>query len=213
MSLTERFDQQLYSTAPPPIIPKMTYEEFLAWTDDTFAEWVDGEVIFMGPASIRHQDIAGFLTSLLRLFVEKHRLGRVFPAPVQMKTGPRLPGREPDISFVARENFYRLRDTHINGPADLTVEIISPESRSRDREQKYKEYQIGGVLEYWLIDPEIQQAEFHQLGEDGLYHLGPLEQGQVYRSLVLTGLWMDVEWLWQDPLPSELDILEEWGVI
>ncbi|MFQ6102134.1 MAG: Uma2 family endonuclease [Anaerolineae bacterium] len=55
----------------PPQQHEMTYEEFLAWADeDTLAEWVDGEVVMYGPASARHQDISGFLQSVLRSFVE-----------------------------------------------------------------------------------------------------------------------------------------------
>jgi Uma2 family endonuclease len=50
---------------------KMTYEAFLAWTDeDIWAEWVNGEVIILTPASNRHQDLATFLAALLRFFVE-----------------------------------------------------------------------------------------------------------------------------------------------
>ncbi|MBF0495265.1 MAG: Uma2 family endonuclease [Deltaproteobacteria bacterium] len=213
MSLPERFDQQICSTVPLPIIPKMTYEEFLAWTDDTFAEWVDGEVTFMGPASFQHQDLAAFLTVLLRLYVNRKGLGKVCPAPFQMKTGPGLPGREPDIIFIAQNHLDQLKKNYLDGPADLAVEIISEDSKNRGRKQKLYEYQLGGVREYWLIDPEYQQAEFYQLGEDGLYHRAPLKQGQVYRSMVLNGVWIDVDWLWQDPLPSEINILEEWGVI
>jgi hypothetical protein len=34
---------------------KITYEEFLDWADeDTWAEWVDGEVIALSPASLLH---------------------------------------------------------------------------------------------------------------------------------------------------------------
>lgn len=41
---------------------KMTYEEFLAWCDeDTWAEWVDGEVVMVSPASLSHQDIGWWL--------------------------------------------------------------------------------------------------------------------------------------------------------
>ncbi len=41
---------------------KMTFEEFLEWCDeDTWAEWVDGEVQVVSPASDKHQDIADFL--------------------------------------------------------------------------------------------------------------------------------------------------------
>jgi Uma2 family endonuclease len=99
---------------------RMTYEEFLAQADeDTRAEWVDGEVITMSPASDRHQDLVRFLTSLLSFVVEAHDLGVIRPAPFQMKTGPELPGREPDLLFIARDHLDRLKENsvdHESGP-------------------------------------------------------------------------------------------------
>lgn len=62
--------EPLLSPANPP---RMSYEEFLAWADeDTYAEWVDGEVIMMSPESDRHQDLARFLTSVLGIYVETY---------------------------------------------------------------------------------------------------------------------------------------------
>jgi Uma2 family endonuclease len=159
---TVPFERSL--TSPPA---KMTYEEFLAWADeDTWAEWVDGEVMILMSASEEHQDLADFLTALLRLFTEAHQLGIVRSAPFQMKTGPDLPGREPDIIFVAREHLDRLKHTHLDGPADLVVEIVSPESRARDRGTKFYEYEQGGIREYWLLDPLRRQAEFYGRGAE-----------------------------------------------
>lgn len=192
----------------------MTYEEFLAWADeDTYAEWVNGEVMMLGPALFLHQDVGIFLTTLLRHFVETHRLGVVLPAPFQMKTGPDLPGRDPDIIFIAREHLDRLKNVFLDGPADLVVEIISPDSRARDRGDKFYEYEQGGVREYWLIDPLRKQAEFYQLGADGIYRLIPASDDGIYRSAVLNGLWLKVDWLWQQPLPPLLEVLREWGLV
>ncbi|MEW6207085.1 MAG: Uma2 family endonuclease, partial [Acidobacteriota bacterium] len=88
---------------------KISYEEFLAQSDeDIYAEWVDGEVILMSPASNKHQDVADFLTSLFRFWAETHKSGVVRSAPFQMKTGSTLPGREPDVLFIANENLDRL---------------------------------------------------------------------------------------------------------
>ena len=44
-----------------PSSPKgVSFEEFLAWGDeDTWAEWVDGEVIVLSPASESHQKVKG----------------------------------------------------------------------------------------------------------------------------------------------------------
>ncbi|QTA90792.1 Uma2 family endonuclease [Desulfonema magnum] len=92
-------------------------------------------------------------------FVEIHDSGVVCSAPFQMKTGRNLPGREPDILFVSRENTGRLKETFLDGPADIAAEIISPESRTRDKKEKFSEYEKGGVREYWLIDPDEEKAE------------------------------------------------------
>jgi hypothetical protein len=43
------------------------------------------------------------------------------------------PLRLPDLQFLANENLSRLRNSYIEGPADLVIEIISLESRDRDR--------------------------------------------------------------------------------
>lgn len=203
-------------TLPQPSSPpsKMTYEEFLEWADGMMrVEWVNGEVAFMSPVSYRHQYLADFLTSLFRFFVEFYRLGTVLSAPFQMKTGKDLPGREPDVMLVSNARFHQMRENYLDGPADLVVEVISQDSRARDRKQKYNEYEKGGVLEYWLIDPVRKWAEFYQLGADGRYHLMPIGDDGIYRSAVLPGLWLRVDWLWQETLPSLFDVLREWKLI
>ena len=187
---------------------KITYEEFLAWTDeDTLAEWVNGEVIVTSPASRRHQEMANFLNILLSFYVSVRNLGRVLLPPFQVKLGSDLPGREPDLLFVASGHLDRLQETHLDGPADLIVEIVSPESQQRDRGAKFYEYEAAGVSEYWLIDPQRRQAEFHQLGEDRVYRPAlPDAEGRCH-SVVLPGFWLRVDWLWQDPLPTPVETL------
>jgi len=187
---------------------RMTYEEFLAWADeDTLAEWVDGEVVTYTPASYRHQDLADFLVSVLRSFVEARGLGVVLSAPFQMKL--EKTGREPDLLFVAKAHLDRLKATHLEGPADLVVEIASPESMARDRGEKFVEYERGGVPEYWLIDPQAKRAEFYVRGEEGSYTL-VLQGGKgVYQSRMVPGFWLRVEWLWAEPLPSPVRVVAE----
>lgn len=191
----------------------LTYEEFLTLTEGEHAEWVDGEVLLLMPASQIHQNLADFLLTLLRFFVEHHGLGKVLSAPFQMKTGESLPGREPDALFVAKENLSRLRLNHLEGPADLVIEVVCPESRERDRGAKFYEYEAGGVKEYWLIDPQRKQAEFYQLNADGVYQLvSPNEQG-VYFSRVVPGLWIKVSWVWEETMPPLKTVLQAWQLI
>lgn len=190
----------------------VSYEAFLAALGETHAEWVDGRVIFMSPASDRHQDLVRFLTAVLSHFTEVYDLGVVRPAPFQMKLSPDGPGREPDVLFVAKANLGRLKKNRLEGPADLVVEIISPESRARDRGEKFYEYEAGGVREYWLIDPDRQQAEFYRPDERGIYQPVPLQEG-IFESQVLPGLRLEVAWLWAEPLPPLLSILKVWQLV
>jgi len=199
-------------TGSPPL--KMTYEAFLQWADEgTWAEWVDGEVILLSHASLLHQALASFLVKLVGSFVDFLDLGVVLGPPFQMKTGPDLPGREPDLIFVAHEHFDRLKDIYLDGPADLVVEVISPDIRSRDSRDKLHEYEEGGVPEYWMLDPYRKRAGFYQLGDDGVYHLVPPDENGIYESAVLKGLRLRVDWLWQEPLPRLPDVLRELGLI
>ena len=192
-------------------LKKMTYEEFLAWADeDTLAEWVDGEAAMYSPASTRHQETCLFLGQVIGLYVEHRGVGKVLLSPFQMKLER---GREPDLLFVAREHLERLKETYLEGPADLVVEIVSPESADRDRREKFTEYEQAGILEYWLIDPQAKQAEFYQLTTDGQYQPVLPDGEGIYRSGVLSGFWLRVEWLWQTPLPPVLGVVRELGLI
>ncbi|MFN4219137.1 MAG: Uma2 family endonuclease [Candidatus Bipolaricaulia bacterium] len=193
---------------------KMTYEEFLAWCDeDTWAEWVDGEVVMVSPASLPHQEIKRLLVAILQAYVEQRDLGEVLDAPFQMRLVELQRGREPDVLFIAKEHLDRLKETYLDGPADVVIEIVSPESGPRDRGEKYYEYEAAGVREYWLIDPDRQHAEFYLLNRQNRYELiSPDAQG-IYRSDVIAGFWLNVNWLWQRPLPRILTVLKELKLI
>jgi len=185
----------------------ISYEDFLALCDeDTLAEWVNGKIEWYSSASDVHQDLAGWLNSVLRIYVEANKLGIIRSAPFQMKTGPDLPGREPDIIFLRDENRDKLKKRYLDGPADLVIEIISEESLLRDRGEKFAEYEIGGVKEYWILDPETKRADFFILKE-GRYERRVEDTHGIYHSEIIEGLWLKVAWLWN--LPPVLDVLRE----
>ena len=193
---------------PPPA--PMTYEEFLEWADeDTYAEWVDGEVIMTSPASYPHQELVSFLHHVIHSFARLHQLGVVLQAPFQMKIG--RSGREPDLIFIAAARLEQLKRTFLEGPADLAVEIVSPESVERDRRTKFAEYQAAGVGEYWLLDPDHQQANFYVLNPSGVYDTRLPDAGGLYHSTVLPDFRLPVSRLWQEPLPDVEDVLLEVG--
>ncbi len=190
---------------------RMTYEEFLDWLDeDKHAEWVNGEIIMHSPVSYLHNNVGAFFIRILGFYVEEHDLGAVIYEPFLMKIGEEFPGRAPDVMFVKKENLHRIQRNVLNGPADLIIEIISPESRSQDRGEKFYEYETGGVSEYCLIDPDRQTVEYYRLDGKGHYQVVlPDTQGRIYSS-VLSGFYFTVGWLWQNPLPTLRAIMTEW---
>lgn len=198
-----------------PPAGKVTFEEFLEWCDDgTLAEWVDGEIELMAsPVSIGHQDIAGFLDQVLGLYVVSRGLGKTVLAPYVMKLASISRGREPDLIFVKHERLHLLTRLYLDGPADLAIEIVSPTSVKRDSKVKLAEYESAGIPEYWLIDPDHRTARFYELGDDGHYRQARIGTDSLYRSKAVTGFWLRVDWLWQEPLPNPLDVLRALKVI
>ena len=190
---------------------RMTWEEFLAWGDeDTRAEWVDGEVIILSPTSRKHQKQGHFLLRLICEFLDDNPIGEVFNDVFLMRLPERPSGRMPDILYVSNEHLDRLTETYVNGPADLAIEIVSPDSEHRDRTEKLAEYERAGVSEYWWVDEKRQAARFFQLGGDGQYQeVFPDEHG-VYRSAAITGLWLRLEWLWRTPKPTMREVRKAW---
>ena len=191
---------------------KMSFAEFLEWCDGTWAEWVDGEIVMASPASVQHQQIGGLLEKILGLFVEAHNLGVVLRAPFAMRMKELARSREPDLLFITQARIHLLQKNYLDGPADLAVEIVSPESIGRDRGEKFVEYERVGIREYWLLDPERRTAEFYELGADGRYHLALLDS-DLFRSQVVPGFWLRTGWLWQTPPPPALELLRELKVV
>jgi Uma2 family endonuclease len=194
---------------PPPPAP-VSWDDFLAWApDDWRVEWVDGEIIEMSPATDEHQRVAGFLYFVLWAFVAQHGLGEVFQPPFLMRLPARRTGREPDVLFVSAAHRDRITPTYIAGPADLVVEVISPESVRRDQRQKYDEYEAAGVPEYWIVDPRVKDARFFQLEADGRYHAAEIDASGIYTSRAVPGFRLQIDWLWRRPLPLPSEALAD----
>jgi Uma2 family endonuclease len=91
--------EQVYGQAHPG--RRMNAEEFLEWIQEkTRAEWVDGEVEMMAPASLEHDDLVGWVRMVVKLFVDHHDLGRVLGPEVLVNLASIRQKRLPDVMFV-----------------------------------------------------------------------------------------------------------------
>jgi Uma2 family endonuclease len=143
------------------------------------------------------------------MYVAKHHLGRLVPGDFMV----RLPERRrlPDLFFVAVEGKAQFTRTYLQGAPDLAVEIVSPDSESRDWRDKYLEYQKAGVNEYWVIDPASEHAEFYQLKREK-YALMTVTKG-IFRSHIVPGFWFKIAWLWANPAPNVYELAREIEII
>lgn len=120
--------------------------------------------------------------------------------------------------FVTEEEFYRdatvreerrhlLTRTRLEGPADFVIEIASDSDPRLDVREKLPRYREAGIEEIWLINP-FEQIILAEVKEPSGYASRRLTAGRL-TSRVVPGCWIDIGWLWRDPLPSTLVCLRE----
>lgn len=201
-------DFPILADSPAHLTPLMnrpyTFEEFLTVFDGYHAEWLpDGrvEVRTMGTSSF-HIELVQWLVKLLSVYFDFTKSGRVFSESFVQRLSPDLPAREPDVLVVLNEHSERIKPTYLDGAADIVIEVVSPESIERDYGTKFREYERGGVREYWLIDMERHIADVYALNENGFYHRRPLDELGRITSGVLPKLAISPELLWAEQKPD-----------
>jgi Uma2 family endonuclease len=197
-------------TVQPPFLlvkPFVTEEEFYRdATEDSNWEYLDGRLVMHSPASYRHEDLFGLLNMLLRGYLDERGgavvCGSRYPMRLDERWSP-----EPDLLVVRNEERYRLTRTRLEGPADFVIEIASDSDPRLDIREKLPRYREAGIEEIWLVNP-FEQIVLAEVKEASGYVSQRLEAGRL-TSRVVPGFWIDVGWLWRDPLPSTLACLRE----
>ena len=185
----------------------ISFEEYLRVFAHQHAEWKGGSVVAMSPISQQHDALVRVIENMLETCIALTG-GRVLSELMVMKLPALQRGREPDVMVLLPDSLARLQDTYVDGAADLVVEVVSPESTSRDRGEKFYEYEAGGVREYWLIDPLRRDALFYVRNADGWFeHHAPDADG-VYHSAILPRFRLRVALLWQEPPLNILQVTQ-----
>ncbi|MGA2582364.1 MAG: Uma2 family endonuclease [Tepidisphaeraceae bacterium] len=149
---------------------KMTARQFLELGEDppgVRLELVDGEVAVSPSPMPRHSFVDRELTIILGTYIKANNLGALF-GDVDTIFGE-YDVRRPDLIYFAKNRLHLIGEKAMEGPPDLCVEIISPSSRTIDRKKKFKQYEVGKVAHYWIVDPEAKTIEGYKLSR-GKYH-------------------------------------------
>lgn len=154
-------------------------------------ELSEGTLVVPDMPPTSHQYAVGEIFAMLRQFVRAHGLGFVALAPLRIRLWPGK-FREPDIVFLLREHEDRKGEEYWGVP-DLAVEVLSPRTEHfsgterTDRKDKFAEYALAGIREYWLVDVKEHAIEVYVLRGETYHLLGRWGRGEVARSAILSG--------------------------
>jgi Uma2 family endonuclease len=155
---------------------KMTARQFLQLGQDPPGirlELVDGEVKVSPSPEPGHSFVDKELSFMLMQHIKENELGILF-GDVDTVFGE-FDVRRPDLIYFAKNRLHLVGEKTMEGPPDLCVEIISPSSSITDRKQKFKQYEKGKVVHYWIVDPKAKTLEGYKLTA-GKYRL--ISQGK-----------------------------------
>jgi Uma2 family endonuclease len=185
------------------MIAGQTADDFERFAPESqFCEYFDGIVYMPSPVTDRHQEQAAFFVHLLDGFRCERGGGKVLMGPAVLRLSPEWKP-EPDV-------FVRPRpDAPSPQPlAALVIEILSPSTRSHDLGLKCRAYQAAGIPEIWVVDDREHCFHAVSRGASGEYVENVLSEGFLHSS-VIPGFWLDISWLWTDPLPNARRCLDQ----
>lgn len=146
------------------ILPHYTYEEYCQWEGRW--ELIEGIPYAMSPAPApRHQWISSNIKYELKDAIKKSGCGncKVYDfIDIKVAEDTIL---QPDALVVCNEIIKPFLDF----PAAIVVEILSPSTAMKDRNNKFYIYQAQKIPYYIIVDTDKNEVEIYQLSEEGKY--------------------------------------------
>jgi Uma2 family endonuclease len=166
--------------------------DYLELPDEPRCELILGRLYATPSLTFLHQAAACLL--VLRLHEVAGRTGgAVAIAPLDVTLADHSVV-QPDVIYVSASRLGIVGD-RIEGAPDLLVEVLSPETSRRDRNEKLKLYAESGVREYWIVDAVERQIEF-LVNDSGTFHVA-LPVDDSYRSAAVPEVEIDLGDLWR----------------
>ena len=139
---------------------RLTAEELFHHPDSKYLELIRGVPRVCEPPGGLHGQLAMRLGGRLDEHVNRLGLGTVLvEAGYVLRRAPDTV-RGPDISFLSIERMSpdRIPVQFIPGAPDLAVEILSPDDRWSEMEEKVADYLEAGARMVWLVDPRERRV-------------------------------------------------------
>ncbi|MFF9124277.1 Uma2 family endonuclease [Streptomyces sp. NPDC014889] len=166
-----------HSHWPVPPLDGYTVDDLFTLPDlPPHTELLDGSLVFVSPQRRFHFLVIDLLVNGLRSSLgPEFSVEREMTVVLDDRNGP-----EPDISAVRADAVTGLDQTSFRAEdVLLAVEVVSPDSESRDRTTKPQKYAAAGIPNFWRVE---------QNGTAGgpvihVYELDPMTQAYVHMGV------------------------------
>ncbi len=171
------------------------YEAYLEHNDeDRVFELIGGEIVEV-PSNPYVSMVAGWILTVLNVFVRENRLGYVTGADGGYMVNGDV--YAPDVGFISLARQEKLVRKGFNpNPPDLAVEVISDPSSSKEQttlRRKIVNYLAAGTV-IWVVDADAETIEVYVSGQrTQIYGVGDTVPG----GAVLPGFELDVTAVFQ----------------
>lgn len=179
---------------------KFSYADLRNFPDDGRRhEIIDGEHYVTPSPVTKHQRIVRKLGFALSAVADASRLGEVFLAPFDVVLSE-VDAVQPDVLYVSRGRDI-VTGLHVEGAPDLVVEILSAGTRRTDEVTKRKLYERFGVLEYWIVDPELDTIKICRRVNEAFIQVAELsaERGDVLTTPLLPAFSLPLPGIFAEP--------------
>jgi Uma2 family endonuclease len=125
-----------------------TFEDFCFLVrEDQKADLINGVIYMASPENTDANELFVWLIDLVHDIADYYDLGKVYGSRVAFHLDDNS-SPEPDIAFVGKLNLRRVKRRWVEGPPDLALEIVSPDSIQRDYDLKRQKYEKAAVPQY-----------------------------------------------------------------
>lgn len=134
---------------------RLTLEEFFdfAARSNEQCEFIDGEVIIMASPSFQHQNCVLEMATMFREWASGGTCRAVVaPFDVLLQASDTINVVQPDVVVICDQENVDAEGRY-RGIPSLVVEVLSESNRGHDLIKKLEVYRIGGIKEYWIVNP------------------------------------------------------------
>ncbi len=174
----------------------VTYNEFVEWhAVEASAEWLDGQVVLESLWDESAICLVNWLYDLIRGVCQSAGRNQVLsPHSLQSLRS----GRQFSPAISVRRISPQSNET-TGQRADWIVELVTQANRPYCLGEKRDYYRAEKIPEIWYVDPDRRMVIVDHL-QGGEHQRATINTGML-NSTAVPEFWLDVDWLWQSPLP------------